>query len=484
MATNIARFPQDEDELWEFVTTFLGIQIPRVAVCPTHVAPFTAFADAFFARSPVMIWKASRGFGGKSFLLAALAYMEQITWGAGVSVLGGSGSQSMNVNRYIAQFWNAPRAPRELLIQGAPAQFMTELTNGAFCRVLMASQASVRGPHPQRLRMDEADEMDISIFDAAMGQPMEGRDKIPTQVVISSTHQYPNGTMTELLKRAKVNGWPVYEFCWKENVEPNGWLSLSEVQRKRSEVTETMWRTEYDLQEPAAQGRAITPEAVEQMFDAALGVGEGTLGQDLHFEDPVPWGLYTTGADWGRKVHYSAIVTFRLDCTPCRVVALWRDHRKPYAVMAPVLNRRLQKFPGKGVHDAMGVGDAVREHLTLPVEDYTDWQGKSRYALFNEYIAAIEQHKLLSPRITAWYDAHRFLSNDDLFGSGHPPDEIAACALAWHGRPAYLGVHVADVPILHGDQRRGDPMVSASARVEQREEPVLQGRANRGGLIL
>lgn len=485
MALDNLRPPEDDDELWEFVATVLGIEIPRKAVCATHVAPFTAFADAYFARHPVVIWKASRGFGGKSFLLAALAYVEQIIIGAGVSVLGGSGSQSMNVNRYIARFWNEPRAPRDLLVQGAPAQFMTELNNGAFCRVLMASQASVRGPHPQRLRMDEADEMSLAIFDAAMGQPMEGRDKIPTQVVVSSTHQYADGTMTELLKRAKQNGWPVYEFCWRENAEPNGWLQLAEVQRKRAEVTEVMWRTEYDLQEPSATGRAITPEAVEAMFDVGLGQYEGKLGEDLIFEKAEPWGLYTTGADWGTLRHYSAIITMRLDCTPCRIVGLWRDHKKPYSVMAPVLNRRLHTFPGKGIHDAAGVGVAVKDHLTLPVEDYTEWQGQKRHALFNEYVACIEQRKIIGPRVQSWYEAHLYLSNDDLFGKqGHPPDEVAAAALAWRGRPPYLGAAVGDVPILTRQRPTPGPMQPSIGAAERQQEPILPGRSNRSGLIL
>ena len=37
---------------------------------------------------------------------------------------------------------------------------------------LTASQKSVRGPHPPSLLLDEIDEMDLEIFDAALGQPM------------------------------------------------------------------------------------------------------------------------------------------------------------------------------------------------------------------------------------------------------------------------------------------------------------------------
>ena len=57
--------------------------------------------------------------------------------------------------------------------------------------------------------------------------------------------------------------------------------------RKRAEITAQMWRTEFDLQEPSAEGRAIDPEAVEWAFDAALGeAGAAVLnhgwGGDAH----------------------------------------------------------------------------------------------------------------------------------------------------------------------------------------------------------
>jgi hypothetical protein len=132
----------------------------------------------------------------------------------------------------------------------------------------------------------------------------------------------------------------------------------------------------------------------------------------------------------------------------------------------------------------MGVGEAVGEHLTLPVEGYDKWQGKERYTLFNEYIAAVEQGKLVGPRIEAWYQAHKFLTNDDLFGSsGHPPDEVAACALAWRARPPYLGAHAEDVPVLQGAGRVGNTAMRQDSG-PPRSEPNLPGGARRSGLVI
>jgi hypothetical protein len=97
----------------------------------------------------------------------------------------------------------------------------TTLRWGNTIRALLASSASIRGPHPQKLLCDEADEMDLKIFEAALGQPM-GKNGIAAQTIISSTHHYPDGTMSEILKMAAEKSWPVVEFCYRETMQPHG----------------------------------------------------------------------------------------------------------------------------------------------------------------------------------------------------------------------------------------------------------------------
>ena len=151
-----------DDELWYAVRDQTGISIPRIAVCPGHVAPFTAFADAFFSRSRNAVWHASRGLAGKSVMLAALAFMEGVEQGAAVNLLGGSGEQSQRVHGYMTgddtnlprTFWGHYGAPKHLL-RSDPTKKETKLTNGGRIVVLQASTRSVRGPHPQKLRLDE-----------------------------------------------------------------------------------------------------------------------------------------------------------------------------------------------------------------------------------------------------------------------------------------------------------------------------------------
>ena len=443
------RPPQDDEELWWYVKAVWGVEIPRKKICEGHQSPFEAFANAYFCRAPISLWKASRGFGGKSTMLGMLTIMEATTLGAQVTVLGGSASQSTRVHEVTHEAWYSARAPKHLL-SGDPTRFHTRLTNGAWILALMASQKSVRGPHPQRLRLDEVDEMEIPIFEAAQGQPMDARG-VQSQTVISSTHQYPDGTMTELLRRATEKDWPVFEWCWRESLEPHGWLSAESVERKKHEVSKTMWDTEYDLQEPSFEGRAIASEHVERMFDFALGHYAGAVDEDITIEEPVEGAGYVTGVDWAKERDWTIVRTFRIDVEPWVEVAFLRTGRKPWPAMIADVELRMMRYKGMLIHDATGLGDVVDDLISYDRRMVKDrvLRGREREAIFTEYIAGIEQDAMKSPRIDYAYNEHKYVRQVDLFGAGHPPDTFIAGALAWSARrrifhpllgPANIGV--------------------------------------------
>ena len=260
-----ARDGTDGDVLAWIEATF-GVHIPAVACCPGHVAPAQAFCDALRARDQVALWIASRGFGGKTFLLALLAAANAILFETDVIILGGSGQQSLRVVDQLHGLWAAGQVPPAWLAS-APTFTKTTLAWGNMIQALKASQTAVRGAHPTRLLLDE---MELPILEAAQGQPMD-RNGVQAQTVMSSTHQYPDGTVTAMRRRAADLGWPVSEWCYRETLEPHGWLTEDQVVRKQAELSRTMWAVEYELQEPSAEGRAIDPAAVERMFDATLG---------------------------------------------------------------------------------------------------------------------------------------------------------------------------------------------------------------------
>lgn len=241
----IERPPQNDTELWWAARATFGVKIPRTKVCAHHNTPFEAFADAYFARHVQAMWLGSRGFSGKTHQMSLLGMMEMTYLGAFVSVLGGSGAQAMRVQESMNGFWHYDGAPKHLLTR-TPTKFDTELTNGGKARTLMASQTSVRGLHPSRLRLDEADESELSIIKAALGQTMRQKnylgDTIETNTVFSSTHTYPDGPVTYFKREFQEKGLPIFSWCYKDTANPiDGWLDPDEVERKRSEIPAQMW---------------------------------------------------------------------------------------------------------------------------------------------------------------------------------------------------------------------------------------------------
>lgn len=430
-----------DEDLDAFLWDFFRVKLPNTRVCATHSTPWAAFHDAYFARSPVSVWKASRGFGGKSFTLALLGLTEALTLRADVNILGGSGEQSRRILENMGKLWEAPTAPREFLI-GDPSSHKQKLTWGNKIQALLASQASVRGPHPQRLRLDEVDEADKELVKSALGQPMN-KGWVLSQVVLSSTHQYPDGTMTWAIQQAGEKGWPVFEWCLEETREAvGGWLQDAEIERKRSIMTKDHWDTEVLLQEPSSEGRAIDTACVDRAFRT-----------DLEREPYDQAGKYAHGADWAKKVNWTWVVTIRKDVRPMRVAMVRRDQKRPWPAMVGQFDRQVNEY-GKGParHDNTGLGQVVHDLITVEAEPF-DMVGRARADLLSEYVTAIENGDLVwpydptDPTLAAAYSEHKYCSREALYKGSkdgstkhHLPDSVSAGALAWR---AASGVEAA-----------------------------------------
>ena len=419
-----------------------GLNIPRVAVCAGHSAPFDAFAEAYFGRTPVAVWKASRGFGGKSTVLAALVTAEAMTMGAECVVLGGSMHQSdrvQTVHQEILEYKNSPTD----MVDGDILKTRTKFLNKGEVHAIPASPNAVRGLHPQRLRLDEIDEMEMFILESAQGQPMRKRG-IETQTVMSSTHHHADQTMTAILERAQEVGWPIHEWCWRESVgtedEP-GWLDIEEVERKRSEIARHMWLTEYELQEPGFEGRAIDPDHVDAVFREPL--IEDTPGSVMTFEQPVEGADYVVGIDWAQKQDWTIASCFRTDVEPWPLVCWYRVQRREWKEMVGTAAGIANRYGASIVHDMTGVGSVPHEML----QDVYDgpkrnvkgfvMTGRARETLLNDWIVAVEKHLALIPRIKFAYDQHRTVTIDDLFRAGtkfHAPDSFVSFSMAYSGR--------------------------------------------------
>lgn len=394
-------------------------------------------------------------------MLAALSLTEA-ELRAKVNLLGGSGEQAERVLNYIYGeeienvMLQAPNSPQYLITGGfekGTLKRKTDFVHSGYIRALMASTRSVRGPHPERLRLDEIDEMDLVIFDAAMGQTMALRD-IPAQTVASSTWHNANGTMTEILKRAKEKGWPVYQWCYKENLASNGgWLPDDQVELKRTQVTTAMFNIEYDLQEPNPGDRAIDQEAVADMFKKELGEFQGNLREKCKIEDPIRGAIYVNGTDWAKRQDWTICLTYK-ELRPysdpnekedgviepmLRLVNFERTGRQAWPVLVGRMEQRLRNYGENSdifsAHDETGIGDVISDYMSDDLESEGVWMaGRLRATILSDYITAIEHGYIECPDIDWMRIEHELASFDDVYGTGdsvHLPDTIAAGALAW-----------------------------------------------------
>jgi hypothetical protein len=487
MAFAISRLPSTDSELYWYVRMRFGVSVPRTPVCPDHIPPFRAFADAYFGRnsidpdsgvSSLALWHGSRGLSGKSFMLSLLAVVQAELLGADVNLLGGSYAQSLNIQEHVNSALDYENAPRYMIVQQNTAKIT--YTNGACIRPLTASQKTVRGPHPPRLLLDEIDEMDIKILDAALGQPLPQRNYLRNIVkpytVMCSTWQNPQGTFTEIKRRAEERNIPVYQWCFLESANPvDGWLTQEAIAEKKASIPRAMWETEYELNEPSIGNRAFDVAAVDRMFslnhlpdpfsaearvEAAregdikpaweggyLRAREQKDYEEYVYQNPIRGAQYVAGADWAKEKDYTVIAVFRIDVFPYELAYYMKVNRRPYPQMVGFFNKAINRYRAAAIHDATGVGVAVDDYVDTRAQGFL-MTGAKRDAMLTEYVSAVESGHFRFPRTPSAYRAHKFAQVGDLYRPAHAatdstvgakgkaifhlPDEVCAFALAYH----------------------------------------------------
>lgn len=454
MGFKLPRLPRNDDELYWYVKARFGTAIPRTRVCAGHVSPFEAFADAYFARnslyteqmreqgSPyvnsIALWHGSRGLSGKSFMLSLLAVTMAELLGTDVNLLGGSLAQSMNIHEHVGVAMEYDEAPDYMVVDSSNSKIA--LTNGARIRPLTASQKTVRGPHPPRLLLDEIDEMDLKILDAALGQPMPQRNYLGQRVrpytVMCSTWQNPMGTFTEIMHRAEEKNYPIYQWCYRESAnEVDGWLGQDTIEEKKNSTSKAMWEIEYELNEPSIGTRAFDTDAVERMFSlpfSPIAKQEAKDYEEYLFQKPVRGARYVAGADWGKAKDYTVIVVMRIDCHPRELVYYLKVNRRPYPQMIGWFNAAVHKYHAEAIHDATGLGGVVDDLTDIRAEPFI-MAGRERSDMLTEYVVSVEHGDVRAPKVKSAWLAHRYCQVEDLYSSSkefHLPDEVCAMALA------------------------------------------------------
>lgn len=287
--------PRTKEELAVYCALVLNNRFPhpssndKYCIENGHASPLDAIWGAYSEQDTFSIWYAMRG-SGKTYDLAILAFLESLfkpkCW---TTILGGSLEQSTKAVAYLNDLWNMPalvNTKGKFLVNGEVAGRGYKTTHGSQVQALAASTKSVRGPHPQKLRLDEVDEMDKVIYEGALGQP-KSKFGILDNVVVSSTLHNAFGLMSEIIDDREKIMATFYPWCINEVLEPRGFWTLEEYNRKIAQCTIAMIDSEYKLKRPKLGETIFDFESVERSYRRGL--------YDIF--DPK---VYTeAGLDWG-----------------------------------------------------------------------------------------------------------------------------------------------------------------------------------------
>jgi hypothetical protein len=277
------------------------LSIPQAQVCPEHDSPAQYFCDAVFERTLNAICWANRG-GGKTLLGALVTWLDTVfKAGCSTQVLAGSLEQSNRMYEHMTgggDGWGLVNENFYHLLASAKqmrrgktdkdGEMLTRsmvLKNFSSINLLTASPKSVRGAHPQKVKLDEIDEMDPRIYEAALSTPMtKGGHQASTHIY--STMHKTYGLMQRVVEEAPARGYRLYKWCVLDVLErckgrectgcdlypecqgrareADGYYSIENAITKKRQVSEQTWLSEYLCQIPSSEG-LIYPE-----FDMCL----------------------------------------------------------------------------------------------------------------------------------------------------------------------------------------------------------------------
>jgi len=177
-----------------------------------HVPQFRAVSDVLTNKALYYVIWACRA-GSKTFLYGGLDSWVKSCSRARLEtrILGGSLDQSI-LSYEAMKLFRDETDPDNLRIKGDILQSKAEFLNKSKVSILAASIKSVRGPHPQVLKLDEVDEIEQAVYNAALSQPLS-KFGHPSSLGMFSTNHNIMGQMDHALENAKVNGQNIYKYC-------------------------------------------------------------------------------------------------------------------------------------------------------------------------------------------------------------------------------------------------------------------------------
>jgi hypothetical protein len=262
----------DPEELLDFIDIFWDIRVPRAKVCPEHTPPSEYVVASFFEEVLDCVCWANRS-GGKTLNGALVTWLDSMFKGnCETKILGGSGEQSLRMYEHIKGFITAPF---QHLVEGEALRTRTHLLNGSNIQILTASTKSVRGPHPQKLKLDEVDEFEDRIYEAALLIPKSAKG-IRASVQIYSTMHKAYGLMNRVITEAAESGYRVFKWCvfdvmekcvgrdcetcelWEDcegrAKEADGFYPVEDAISAKRKVSRETWESEMLCRMPSQEG--------------------------------------------------------------------------------------------------------------------------------------------------------------------------------------------------------------------------------------
>lgn len=296
------------------------------------------------------------------------------------------------------------------------------------------------------------DEMDLELYDAALGCPQSDlKNGIYQNTLCASTHQYPNGTLTELISRAREANnaagkivMPVYKYCFMDVLKTNGgFMDPAEMEAKRLIIPEYMFRTEYLNGDPSVENAIFDEKDLDYMFDPILGTYDGVVRDGFIEVDALDMDTiyneftFYSGADWAKKQDSTVFTVMARNPDPYGpdlMVGWQRMQKTNYPDQIERFKQMKAAFPGPSAHDGNGPGEVIDDYLDDSSEPVNFSNIKLRNKILNDLVMAIQERRIKIPMIKWLYEQFKYATFDQLFGRDHLPDGICSLALAWYAR--------------------------------------------------
>ncbi len=195
----------------------LGIDIPTVAVCSGHDAPWDFVDDSYFERVGDCLAIADRG-GGKTIILGkCLEHAEMRFKQIGGVHVAATLDQSDKCKQYVSESFSGEMA--DLLVRDvARRTVLKEEYGGGHLLVATGSLKGCNAQHEVKLSLDELDLMAWQVLQESFSIPMS-TDKYRAAIRAISSWKYTDGVVTRVMEQAQAMGWRVYRWCVFETMQ-------------------------------------------------------------------------------------------------------------------------------------------------------------------------------------------------------------------------------------------------------------------------